>query len=68
MPKIDGYEVCKRLKTDPEAKDIPIIIFSASQRKGFEDRYRALGVNNFIFKPFDSKELLDMIKKVIAKG
>jgi len=68
MPKLDGYEVCKKLKADPEAKDIPVIIFSASQRKGFEEKYRALGVENFIFKPFESRELLEMIKKVIAKG
>src|ERR1700709_2332975 len=53
MPKLDGWEVCRRLKSDPKTKSIPVIILTAyaqtsDQRKGME-----LGADRFITKPCD---------------
>lgn len=58
MPKMDGYELCKHLKTDSRTKDIPIIFLTAkvdidSFSKGFE-----LGAVDYITKPFHAEELL----------
>lgn len=52
MPEMDGYEVCKKLKSDPETKDIPIIFISAFDEpedivKGF-----SIGGEDYITKPF----------------
>jgi CheY-like chemotaxis protein len=52
MPKLDGYETCKRLKADPETKDLPVILLSAKgrnvdQKVGFE-----VGADDYITKPF----------------
>jgi two-component system, sensor histidine kinase and response regulator len=63
MPEMDGYEVCRRLKENPETKEIPIIFLTAKTEvddivKGFE----AGGVD-YIIKPFNPKELL---KRVIT--
>ena len=56
MPKKDGREALKEIKSDPELRDIPIVVLTTS--KAEEDIYRTyhLGVNSFITKPvtFDS--------------
>lgn len=62
MPGMDGYEVCKKLKTEKRTKDIPVIFLSAKGEtddivKGFE----AGGVD-YVSKPFNSRELLARIK------
>ncbi len=62
MPGMNGFEVCKRIRTDKETHEIPIIFLSAeSEResilKGFE-----VGAQDFVIKPFDSRELLARVK------
>ena len=62
MPDIDGYEVCRRLKSKNETKDIPVIFLSAKSQtedlaKGFE-----LGASDYVTKPFNSVELLARVK------
>lgn len=62
MPGMNGFEVCKRIRADKETQDIPIIFLSAeSEResilKGFE-----VGAQDFVIKPFDSRELLARVK------
>jgi len=57
MPGMDGYEVARRIRQDPEAGDIPIIMITALTAK--EDRLRAVeaGANDFIAKPADLVEV-----------
>lgn len=59
MPVVQGYEVCKNLKEDPELKDIPVIIFSAG-KDSLKDA-KAVGASDFITKPVDMEELIDKI-------
>lgn len=63
MPKMDGYGVSKKLRLDPDTKDIPIIIFSAAQHRDMEERCREVGVVDFIVKPFETQELLAIVNK-----
>ncbi len=65
MPEVDGCQVCKTLKSDPETKNIPIVLISgladnASKVKGLE-----AGANDFIAKPFNITELQMRIKNLI---
>lgn len=67
MPKLDGWEVCRRLKNDPATKDLPIIILTAyaqssDQRKGLQ-----LGADSFIAKPCDLAYLVEEINSLLAK-
>ncbi len=67
MPKMDGFEVCKTLKSDPKTRYIPIIMLTArgdteSKVKGFE-----IGADDYVAKPFDFKELLARVKSLIAR-
>jgi len=62
MPDMDGYEVCKKLKSDRETQDIPIIFISAlsdvfDKVKAFE-----VGGIDYITKPFQQEEVLARIK------
>jgi two-component system sensor histidine kinase/response regulator len=62
MPGMNGFEVCKIIRTDNEMCDIPVIFLSAeSEResilKGFE-----VGAQDYVTKPFDSRELLARVK------
>lgn len=62
MPDMDGFEVCRRIRSDPDMNNIPIIFLSAdSERnsilKGFE-----LGAQDYVTKPFDSRELLVRVR------
>jgi len=61
MPVMNGYEVSKKLKSNPDTKEIPIIIFSASQRRNLEEECRELGVTDFIAKPFRTQDLLNTV-------
>lgn len=62
MPEMDGYEVCERLKADPEASDCAVVFLSAlddlqAKVKGF-----ALGGADYISKPFQSQEVIARVK------
>ena len=62
MPGIDGYEVCMRIRANPETEDIPVIFVTAksdvdSIRKGFET-----GGQDYIVKPFHADELLARVQ------
>lgn len=62
MPEMDGFEVCRRIRSDPEMNNVPVIFLSAdtdreSIFKGFE-----LGAQDYVTKPFDSRELLVRVR------
>ena len=56
---IDGIEVCNTLKSTPETKDIPIIMFSAHTNS--QDLMKFCKADDFVAKPFDSNELVKKI-------
>ena len=67
MPKLDGYETCKRLKADPETKDVPVILLSAKgrnvdQKVGFE-----VGADDYITKPFSPRKLVERINAILGQ-
>lgn len=65
MPKLSGYEVCQRLKSDPKTTFIPIIIVTALRE--VEDKIRAIecGSDDFLIKPFNKVELTTRIKSLL---
>jgi AraC-like DNA-binding protein len=65
MPKKDGYEVCRILKKDEKTSHIPIILLTA--RAASENKIEGLeiGVDDYIIKPFEPKELLVRVKNLI---
>jgi CheY-like chemotaxis protein len=64
MPDIDGFEVCRRLKLDPETGSIPIVFISARTGKEHIEQGLSLGADGYVTKPFDPATLLDKIVEV----
>jgi CheY-like chemotaxis protein len=66
MPGMDGYEVCRRMRADPDLKETPIIIITAMTDPKLNVKGFQAGANLAIKKPFESKKLLDTIKTALA--
>jgi len=67
LPKMNGYEVCRRLKADAELKDIPVVFMTASLATGgFAENFPSTGAQGYIFKPFDYEKLLAEIHKFLS--
>jgi class 3 adenylate cyclase len=64
MPGIDGYEVCRRIREDPETAFLPVIMVTASEG---EERIRAIesGADDFVRKPIDHHELLARVRSLV---
>lgn len=62
MPELDGYRVCEEIKKHEFTRDLPVLILSA--KANVEDKLRAmdLGVDDYIVKPFDPRELKARLK------
>jgi putative two-component system response regulator len=65
MPKMDGYETCKRIKNDPVFQNIPVVIVTALADR--ESRIKGLeaGANDFLTKPVDRLELMIRAKNLL---
>src|SRR5689334_11397682 len=68
MPKMDGYEACKRLKSEAATRHIPVILLSAKgrnvdQKTGFE-----VGADDYITKPFSPRKLVERINAILGQG
>jgi PleD family two-component response regulator len=65
MPKIDGFEVCMRLRADFQTSQIPIIMLTA--KSDLPDRIKGLqdGANDYLVKPYSNEELLLRVRNVI---
>jgi two-component system cell cycle response regulator DivK len=61
LPKIDGYEVTRRLKAQESFKDIPIIALTAHAMKGDREKAIEAGCDGYIPKPINVRELPDQI-------
>lgn len=67
MPKIDGYEVCRRLKKDVALSHLPIIMLTAKGDTADKVKGMGKGVDDYITKPFDPEELLARVRMVIQR-
>jgi putative two-component system response regulator len=65
MPKISGYEVCQRIKSNPKTALIPVVIITALRE--LDDKIKAIeiGADDFLIKPFNKLELLTRIKSLL---
>jgi two-component system cell cycle response regulator DivK len=67
IPKIDGYEVTRRLKSQVGFKDTPIIALTAHAMKGDREKALEAGCEGYISKPIDIHELPNQIKSYLKE-
>jgi two-component system response regulator len=64
LPKIDGLEVLQRLRADPVARAVPVVILSSSREEGDLNRSYTLGANSYIVKPVDFIKFMEIIQTI----
>ncbi|MCD6379625.1 response regulator [bacterium] len=67
MPELDGFEVCKRIKTMDRTRDIPVIFLTAKGETNDKLEGMGLDADEYMTKPFDFKELIARINHLISK-
>lgn len=65
MPKLNGYQVCRELRAEPQCKNIPVIMLTAKTQETDKFWGREVGADAYITKPFEFDALLDSIKKYL---
>jgi len=65
MPRKNGYDVCREIKSDPALKDIFIIMLTAKGQKADQEKAQEVGADCYITKPFDDEVVLALISRVI---
>jgi two-component system alkaline phosphatase synthesis response regulator PhoP len=68
MPKLDGYEVCKAIKSDPATKQIPVILLSAKGRNVDQKMGFDVGADDYITKPFSPRKLVERINQLLGQS
>jgi CheY-like chemotaxis protein len=68
MPNVNGWQVAERLKGDPATRSIPVIFLSARAMEADVRKGAELGVEQYVTKPFDPIELMDLVNRLVAKG
>ena len=66
MPKVDGLEVLRQIKSDPALKVIPIVMMTSSREEQDLVKSYSLGVNAYVVKPLDFHEFIDAIRALGA--
>jgi chemosensory pili system protein ChpA (sensor histidine kinase/response regulator) len=66
MPRMDGFEVASRIRHNSRLQDIPIIMITSRTGEKHRDRALALGVNEYLGKPYQETELLNIIQALTA--
>ncbi|HPC36572.1 MAG TPA: response regulator [Candidatus Marinimicrobia bacterium] len=68
LPDIDGVEICKQLKSDPKTAKIPIIMLTARSEEFDKVLGLEIGADDYVTKPFSSRELIARVKAVLRRS
>ena len=67
MPVVDGWEATRRLRSNPQTRDIPVIALSAHALAGERERALAAGCNEFDSKPIEFDRLVATVRRILAE-
>jgi two-component system alkaline phosphatase synthesis response regulator PhoP len=68
VPELNGWEVCRRLKQDPETRDIPVIMVTGRVEEGDRVLGLEMGADDYVTKPFSPRELVARVRAVMRRG
>ena len=66
MPALDGFEVCQRIRSNPAWTNTRIIMLTAKGREVERDKGLALGADEYVTKPFSTRELVARVKQMLG--
>ena len=67
MPKMTGYDACKKVKADPEISHIPVVFLSAKGQENEIEQGISAGAEEYLLKPFAPDQLTERVKAILAK-
>ena len=67
MPVVDGWEATRRLRSNPQTRDIPVIALSAHALAGERERALAAGCNEFDSKPIEFDRLVATLRRILGE-
>lgn len=68
MPGIDGYEVCRALRANPQTSRTPVVMLTAKTSLESQDEGLAAGADAYMTKPFSPLELIETVRRTLADG
>lgn len=68
IPKRDGYDVCQTIRANPAWADIYIIMLTAKGREVDREKGLSLGANDYVTKPFSTRDLTEKVKAILMDG
>lgn len=66
MPKLNGYQLCEKIKHGPDGARIPVILLAGAFEPFDEEYARKAGADDYIIKPFESQELISKVKSLLV--
>lgn len=67
MPGLDGYQICERIKNNPDLTGVPVLLLAGTFEPFDEQRAEQVGAAGWISKPFTSQALIDKVEQTLAK-
>ncbi|GAB4493121.1 MAG: hypothetical protein OHK0031_16180 [Anaerolineales bacterium] len=67
MPKMTGYEACKKIKSEPEIAATPVVFLSAKGQESEIQQGMEVGAEEYLLKPFAPDQLAARVKEILAK-
>ncbi len=66
MPKMSGFEVCRHLKSNPETRDIAVVMITALSETGDVERATESGADDYVTKPVDRAALVGLVRSMLT--
>jgi twitching motility two-component system response regulator PilH len=68
MPRLNGYQTCRRLKADPATSTIPVIIVTTKDQPADEFWAKEVGADAFLAKPVDIRDLVNLLNRLTERA
>jgi DNA-binding response OmpR family regulator len=68
LPALDGYHVCETIRADPKLRAVRILMLTAKSRDVEREKALALGADDYMTKPFSTRELVERVKSILGPG
>ena len=65
IPELDGFEVCQRIRANPAWQNTKIVMLTAKGREVERDKGLALGADDYVTKPFSTRDLVAMVERML---
>jgi DNA-binding response OmpR family regulator len=68
LPALDGYHVCETIRADPRLNSARILMLTAKSRDVEREKALALGADDYMTKPFSTRELVERVRSILGPG